>query len=267
MKKGSYYSMFLFLFFFLSACTNDRSIESDNAQIVNVNSANTQKNSLLSIGELHNQGLDVIYNDVINGLSNESISQVNTLVSGSSWNYSYNIYPINKDDETTLLDIHNSSYLGQYDTSNYSSELTIEINNLISYIDSKITSTNTNAGQEIYEHSRTLLANPPITLEGYELEAWKSAVDVMGYSAIYWYNNIESWEVKMENISTGKCGWLCRLWKNIKSIVVADAAGAASGFVTGFVKAGGSWQTAGAGALIGGTGASAGGAVKELFTD
>ena len=163
-----------------------------------------------------------------------------------------------------MLNIHNDSYAGNFDTSEFSPELMTEINALISYVNSTITSSNMNAGEEILDYSRALLDTPPTALEDYELEAWKNAVDVMGYSAIYWFQNIESWEVHLGGVSVDKCNWLCRLWTNIKPIVVADLVGAATGFVSGFLKAPATWASAAAGALVGAASGSAGAAVKEI---
>lgn len=144
-----------------------------------------------------------------------------------------------------------------------SPELRTEINKLMDTLDVYITSTNYEAGTQLFYLSRQMLENPPENLNERDTKAWKAAVDVMGYSADYWLNNFDDWYYTMIGQQKPD-GWLGDVWKKIKGVVISDAAGAATGFARGFIKTG-TWQGAGAAALIGGVSASAGTTVKKIL--
>jgi|SRR5690554_1880916 len=194
MKKLNFVALAILVLgiFVFTGCSDEGSMVNpvDSQKLNNI----TGKASL-SLGELHNEGLSYIYDDVITNLTNESLVEINHMTSISSWEYSNLVYgsEIAKYHEV-MFNIHSDNYHGIDNTSYFSPELMAEINILIEYVESAITETNINAGNEIFNYSKELLNNnPPSNLQGYEIEAWKSAVDVMGYSAIYWFSNIEAW--------------------------------------------------------------------------
>ena len=90
--KNIFYSS-LFLLLAVSSCVNDRNF-ADTQTVLETNSSFAAMNSnAILIGELHNEGLNNIYENVISGLTDESLAEVNTMISNSSWNYSVSTYP------------------------------------------------------------------------------------------------------------------------------------------------------------------------------
>ncbi|SHF02568.1 hypothetical protein SAMN05444278_1193 [Psychroflexus salarius] len=237
--------MILIMAFTFNACSEEEDLSIKD---------NSPKTLTLSTGKLHNQGLEYIYKESLLNQFYANETELNNQVIADGTDFVSSIYPNEQD--TNLFTSH---YYGNNDNI-LSTELQMEIDILIAYLDETITEENENAGAQIFAYSQNILDNPPINLSEVDKEAWKNAVDVMGYSALYWHENMSKWETEVNR----QKGWLGRLWKKIKPVVVADLVGAATGFVKGWIK-GGTWVTAGAGALEGGLGSSAGAGIKELF--
>jgi hypothetical protein len=230
--------------------------------------SNQQKNSALSVGQIHNLGLEHVYTNYLTTLNSETEFSLN------EFNNSLDVFLANKflsdyDEEMINLTSSAVSYYSANsspDLSNITSaNLKDEINLLITLVENTITEANDSSGDDLFALSQVLLTNPPADLSSTELIAWEHAVDVMGHSALYWQNNAGLWQAALQNgDATVTKGWWRNLWGSIKDIVVADLAGAVGGGMQGGISCG-CWQGAAVGAAAYGLGASAAQAIKQYF--
>ncbi len=253
MKKYRFLPLVLLVLCFIMSSCSDDGIDKTNEQ--------QEAYFLLekSIGQLHNEGLARIHERAVANPKMKSSQEIELTIKEESWDFIAESF----DDNPGIISyrqLHDSHFDGNYIA--VSSKMEREMDKLILLVESNITELDENSGQDIFNLSRELLnQNPPAGLTESEVFAWRSAVDVMGSSALYWSENIDTWSY--DDITLAKGFW-SRLWKNIKTVVIADLAGAASGAVGAFVKVP-TWESAAIGAAAGGLAGSAGAAVKELF--
>ncbi|MDT8346631.1 MAG: hypothetical protein RQ756_02420, partial [Flavobacteriaceae bacterium] len=231
MKILNIYSIATFsvLFLTLYACDSSGVVEDSKA------SAESFSPKILSVGQIHN--------DALSHLQESFISQIDEPISRQIFDDSLVNISVNYLSQG-FTDVNVDSIFSQFyptilNQATFSNQLDYELNELFLIIDSAIDSTNLQAGQYIYDISRIILQNPPEFVDETDLNAYLYAVDVMGYSAIFWYNNIDDWEEGIANSQgltieeSADCRWLCRLWRRIRGTVRADVRGAAAGAVTG----------------------------------
>lgn len=234
----------------LNSCSDEKE---QAATIEGLNLRSTAPNT----GKLHNEGLDYIYNLSLLKSEYNNIDELNNQVISDGVDFSYSQFE--DYDNEQLGSIYINSYYAS--TENVLSEdLNTEIDILFNYLEETITEENVNGGNEIFDYAQSIINQPPSHLNEVEQLAWQQAVDVMGYSAIYWYDNMGNWDTSINQ----QKGWWGRLWRSVRRVVRADAIGAARGFVTGLISTG-TLEGAGAGALAGGLGGSAGAAIKEIW--
>lgn len=230
------------------------------------NQTNIKNNPVIVTGKLHNQGLAYVYEKSLLNQNYDSDSAMNEQMILDGLKF------LHSTDEASNTDFFDEVFVSHYNGTEetvLSEPLQIELQKLIDYVDQTITETNENGDQEIFEYSQSIINTPPEHLDEFEKLAWQHAVDVMGYSAQYWYEYYGDWkdETNLKGefsiVSKGpKKGWWKKFWKKVKKIVVADFSGAASGAISGGLSSG-TWEGAGIGALSGGVGASVGAAFRK----
>ncbi|TPN87413.1 hypothetical protein [Aquimarina algicola] len=226
----------------------------------------SKNNPVITTGKLHNEGLAYVYEKSLLNQHYNSDSDMNEQViqDGLMFLHSNNeIINSNVIDEMFV-----SHYNGTEETV-LSEPLQIELQKLIDYIDQAITETDENGGQEIFEYSQSIINTPPDQLNEIERIAWQHAVDVMGYSAQYWYEHFGDWkdETNLKGefsiaLKGPRKGWWKKFWKKVKKVVVSDLSGTAQGAVEGLIR-GGNRQEVLTSALATGVGSSIGAAIKN----
>lgn len=194
--------LFGFCLVFNSCSENDEMNSSDRVSIA--------KNSQLSVGEIHNLGLDFAYNNYLKNLSEPNDFTLagldDSLNSFLSATYGTGFTT----DMGGLVADFTSYYFdnSQPDFSNIPSQnLKDELLILMDIIDGTIIEEDENSGTALFDLSQNLLQQEPSGLTQSELKVWKNAVDVMGHSALYWQENAGNWEAVGKGNTTVAKGW------------------------------------------------------------
>lgn len=232
------------------------------------NSKSLTGNLMLSPGQIHNNGLEALYYSVIeHGNTQDVNTTLDALDSAGRHHFiSETVLNLSNAELDLYTESLNYHQVGRNpDISMVSAQLQTELEKLFIYLDDVIDDSNTNAGQEIFDYSRELLiVGAPSNLSKSDQIIWRGAVDVMGYTASYWYDNAVKWENAFSNGSNTvqAKGWFGRLWKRIKNVVAADVGGFIAGAAYGIITGATGVLVVGASYAVG---SSAGAAVKEIL--
>lgn len=189
---------FLGFCFILNSCS-----EVNENPVQDFNSKNLMNNQNLSPGQIHNYGLEALFNSVIRHSDFPDVELTLSTLNDSGRHYLINEANLNL--SNSELDLYTASLNYHQvgvtpDISMASVELQIEIQELFKHLDEVIDDTNIEAGQDIFDYSRYLLdGGAPSNLSESDQLIWSGAVDLMGYTAFYWYENAEKWEAGSSN--------------------------------------------------------------------
>lgn len=236
------------------------------------------KNGFTGVGQKHNDGLAQIYTALINSGSQDKQTQVQiNKQTGANYLAEQGIEsPIyNMAFELNQSNINFNSATELYNNNIFSPALRNELMILEATFDEIVNQAMEQATDEtvgmiadqVFNYTHQIVNQPPSSLENpQDRLAWQHAVEVMGYSCIYWSENMVNW-MQLNPNSNGSANrgigaFLKKAWNFIKPTVKADAIGAAGGALGGIF--GGLPGMAG-GALSGGLGASAGNVIERIW--
>lgn len=236
------------------------------------------KSSFIGVGQKHNDGLAQIYTALVNSgpLNKQTFIAINKqtganyLASQGIGNQIYNTtFGLNQSniDFTSATEIYNNNVFSPA----LKSELMIleaKFENMVNLAMEEATDETIGMiADQVFNYTHQIVNQPPSTLQtSKDRLAWQHAVEVMGYSCVYWSENMVNWMQLNPNsdgsANRGLGSFLKKAWNFIKPTVKADAVGAATGALGGIL--GGPGGVAG-GALGGGLGASAGNVIERLW--
>lgn len=255
------------------------SCEKDENKTTTTQSGFIAKNGFTGVGQMHNDGLAQIYTAMVNSgsMDKEALVAINKQTGANylaEQGIESPIYSLAFDLNQSNINFNSATEL--YNDNVFSPALRNELMILEATFDEIVNAameeaTDETAGiiaDQVFNYTHQIVNQPPSSLENpQDRLAWQHAVEVMGYSCVYWSENMVSWMQLNPDLNgsanRGLGAFLKKAWNFIKPTVKADAVGAATGALGGIL--GGPGGVAG-GALGGGLGASAGNVIERLWS-